>query len=160
MSDALAAATLATALACGLVGGVFFAFSNFVMAALGRRPDREGIAAMQTINVTVINPAFMTALFGTVVPCVGLAAWSIASLGDDGAAWVLAGAVLYVGGCAGVTMAANVPLNEELARQDAADAGAVEVWHRYLRRWTAWNTVRTIASLGAAALLMIGLLEG
>jgi len=111
MSDVVMVATVVTALACGLVGGAFFAFSNFVMAALGRRPDREAIAAMQTINVTVINPGFMIPLFGTVLPCVGLAAWAITSLGDDGAVWVLVGAVLYVVGCAGVTMAANVPLN-------------------------------------------------
>jgi uncharacterized membrane protein len=43
------------------------------MAALGTRPDREGLAAKQAINVTVLNPLFMLLLFGPVVACGGLA---------------------------------------------------------------------------------------
>ena len=38
MTGLLYAATLATALGCGLVAGVFFAFSTFVMPALKRLP--------------------------------------------------------------------------------------------------------------------------
>ena len=41
----------AAVLGCGLVAGIFFAFSTFVMRALGRRPAGEGIAAMQAINI-------------------------------------------------------------------------------------------------------------
>ena len=42
----------------GLTAGVFYAFSTFVMAALARMPPEQGIAAMNSINVTVINPWF------------------------------------------------------------------------------------------------------
>ena len=45
MSGLLYAATLATALGCELVAGVFFAFSTFVMTALKRLKPEEGIAA-------------------------------------------------------------------------------------------------------------------
>jgi uncharacterized membrane protein len=65
MTGVLYAATLATALGCGLVAGVFFAFSTFVMPALKRLPPAHGIAAMQSINTVAVTPAFMTALFGT-----------------------------------------------------------------------------------------------
>ena len=37
---------VATALACGLMSGAFYAFSSFVMAGLGRLPSEQGIAAM------------------------------------------------------------------------------------------------------------------
>src|ERR687895_14764 len=60
MSGLLYAATLVTALGCGLVAGVFFAFSTFVMAALRRLPAAEGITAMQWINILAVTPAFMT----------------------------------------------------------------------------------------------------
>ena len=103
MSDPVTVVTVATAVVCALVGGAFFAFSNWVMDALARRPNREGIAAMQVINVTVINPTFMAALFGVVLPCVGLAVWAVASLGNGaGAGWVLAGSLVYTVGCAGL----------------------------------------------------------
>ncbi|MGH7600945.1 MAG: hypothetical protein ACREOI_31695, partial [bacterium] len=56
--------TLFAALGCGLIAGVFFAFSAFVMKALSRLPPSEGIAAMQSINVAVINPVFLTVFLG------------------------------------------------------------------------------------------------
>ena len=45
---------MATALACGLMSGAFYAFSSFVMAGLKRLPTEQGIAAMQSINVTAV----------------------------------------------------------------------------------------------------------
>ena len=79
MSGILYAATLANALGCGLVAGVFFAFSSFVMAALRRLQPEEGIAAMQSINIVVVTPVFMTALFGTAVASLALAVWAVNS---------------------------------------------------------------------------------
>jgi uncharacterized membrane protein len=73
MSWVLYLATLASALGCGLVAGVFFAFSAFVMPALKRLKPAEGIAAMQAINVAAVTPAFMTVLFGTAAVCGALA---------------------------------------------------------------------------------------
>jgi RNA polymerase sigma-70 factor (ECF subfamily) len=65
----LFALQLFAALGCGLIAGVFFAFSTFVMKALAQRPSVESIAAMQSINITIINPWFMTAFFGTGLAC-------------------------------------------------------------------------------------------
>lgn len=45
-----------TVVGSALMAGVFFAFSTFVMKALRRLPSPQGIAAMQSINVAVINP--------------------------------------------------------------------------------------------------------
>src|SRR5215208_1714033 len=62
-----AAKTPTTALGCGLVAGVFFAFSTLVMPALKRLPPAHGIAAMQSINKLAVTAAFMTTPFGTAV---------------------------------------------------------------------------------------------
>ncbi len=63
------AATVGT----GLAGGIFFAFSSFVMRALGAVPPRAGIAAMNAINVAVINPGFMLVFLGTALLSIALA---------------------------------------------------------------------------------------
>ncbi len=55
-STVVNAMILFCALGSALVAGVFFAFSTFVMKALGRLQPEQGIAAMQSINVTVLNP--------------------------------------------------------------------------------------------------------
>jgi uncharacterized membrane protein len=157
MSDALLVLTLVTALGGGLVAGVFFAFSNFAMAGLGRIPKPEGIRAMQQINITVINPWFMTALFGTGLACLAVIVVALADW-DGSYGWylVISGAV-YIVGCIWVTMAFNVPRNNALAQADADSAEAAQVWDRYLAEWTAWNTVRTVASLATTAGLIGGI---
>jgi uncharacterized membrane protein len=157
MSGVLYAATLATALGCGLVAGVFFAFSSFVMASLKRLPSAQGIAAMQSIIIVAVTPAFMTALFGMAAACLGLAAWAVISWGEGPSALVLAGGTLYLLGTVGVTVACNVPLNNRLATLHPQGAEAAGYWAKYVTTWTAWNHVRTIAALAAAALLTVAL---
>jgi uncharacterized membrane protein len=145
----LFALTIASALGCALVGGIFFAFSNFVMKALFRIPAPSGIAAMQAINVTVLNPLFLALFFGAAAACVVLVIFSIQ------APLRLLGAALYLVGTIGVTMAFNVPRNNALARLDPA--GSVSEWRRYVQEWTWWNHVRTLAAVAAAALLTFDL---
>ena len=157
MTGVFYAATLATALGCGLVAGVFFAFSSFVMAALRRLKPEEGIAAMQAINILAVTPAFMTALFGTAAACLGLVVWGVISRGEQPAALVLAGGALYLVGSIGVTIACNVPLNDGLATLLPRGADAADRWDEYVTKWTAWNHVRTVAALAAAAMLTLAL---
>ena len=157
MSGVLYAATLATALGSGLNAGVFFAFSTFVMPALKRLPAAHGIAAMQSINILAVTPAFMAALFGTAVACLGLVAWAVISSGERPTALVIAGGALYLVGTIGVTIACNVPLNDGLAMLHPQDAGAASRWAEYVTKWIAWNHVRTVAALAAAAVLTAAL---
>jgi uncharacterized membrane protein len=157
MSDALTILTIAGALGSGLVGGVFFAFSTFVMRALARLAPPDGIAAMQAINVTVITPLFMLALFGTAVLGAVLAVWGALELGQDHGPYLLAGGALYVAGVVGTTMTYNVPRNDALAAAGPRDPAAAELWERYLSEWTAGNHVRTVAGLAAAVLLMLAI---
>jgi uncharacterized membrane protein len=157
MTGVLYAATLASALGCGLVAGVFFAFSTFVMPALKRLPPAHGIAAMQSINKVAVTPAFMTALFGTAVACLGMIAWAAIFSSEQPAALVLAGAALYIVGTIGVTIACNVPLNDRLATLHPQGADAAGHWDEYVTKWTAWNHLRAAASLAAAATLTIAL---
>ena len=150
----LGALTLGTAIGCGLVAGVFFAFSTFVMPALARLPAPKGIAAMQSINVTAVTPAFMTALFGTAGACLLLAVYRLVSPAPGTGPAVAAG-LLYLGGTVLVTIVFNVPLNDRLAKVDPESGEGAVFWRRYLRVWTAWNHVRTAAALAASALLLV-----
>lgn len=156
----LFALALFSALGCGLVAGVFFAFSSFVMNALARLPAAQGIAAMQSINVVVINPLFMTAFLGTAVACVLLAVSSVLRRREPGAACLLAGSLFYLVGVILVTMAFNAPRNDALAAVAPAGVEGASLWTSYLGSWTAWNHVRTAASLAAAGLLTVALVLG
>jgi uncharacterized membrane protein len=156
---AILALTFAAAIGSGLVAGIFFAFSSFVMAALGRLPSDQGIAAMNAINVTVINPGFFLAFFGTAAVCLAAAIASLFRWSAGNGTLVLAAAALYLVGCIGVTMVRNVPLNNALAGVSMGTPEAAALWTRYLGEWTLWNTVRTVASAASAILFTTALVR-
>lgn len=142
---------LVSAISSALVAGIFYAFSSFVMPALGRLPGEQGIDAMNAINVTVYTPSFMILFMGTTLLSVILAVWSLFSIGSL-SQLILIASLLYLVGCFGVTMMFNVPLNDQLAAATVESHDAL--WQRFLRDWTTWNTVRTIGA-GLAAVLFI-----
>src|SRR5690242_13170060 len=149
--------TLATALGCGLSAGVFFAFSSFVMPALDRLAPAQSIRAMNAINRVAVTPVFMSALFGTALACVVLGGWALTSWGERSAMLALGGCALFVVGAIGVTMAANVPLNDGLMQVDPRAPGAATRWSNYLSDWTRFNHLRARKAIVAAGLLNPGL---
>lgn len=98
MSGAMTTMTVLALVGSAIIGGVFFAFSSFVMKALANVPSPEGIAAMQSINVVVLNPSFLGAFTGTAVISVVAAAFAIKEWASPSAPFVLAGALLYLVG--------------------------------------------------------------
>jgi uncharacterized membrane protein len=152
--------TVATALGCGLNAGVFFAFSSFVMKALARLQPAQGIAAMQSINLAAVTPAFMTALFGTATAAVAVAVWALVDWDTSFGPYLLAGSACYLLGAIGLTIVYHVPRNNALAAVAPHDAEAAGRWARYVAEWTRWNHLRAAASLAAAASFMLALRIG
>ncbi|MDB5296661.1 MAG: hypothetical protein JWO31_2644 [Phycisphaerales bacterium] len=143
------ALTYAALLGSALMAGTFFAFSAFVMRALGRLPAAQAVAAMQAVNVAVLNPVFLGAFVGTAAASAALGVGAALRWDRAGAGWLAAGAVLYVAGTFGVTAGLNVPLNDRLATVAPDDPDAVRRWAEYAGPWTGWNHVRTAAALAA-----------
>ncbi|PSB54260.1 DUF1772 domain-containing protein [Chamaesiphon polymorphus] len=145
------------AIGCGLMAGVFFAFSTFVMPALARlQPDR-GIAAMQSMNITAINPLFMLALFGTAIACLFIFISALLHWDRSGTIYLSIGSLLYLVGAILVTILANVPLNNALAIVKPDSIEGANFWAKYLRDWMFWNHIRTLAALAASAMFVVSL---
>ena len=142
-------ALLAGAVGTAVNAGAFFAFSSFVMGALGKLPPAQGITAMQSINVVVINPWFMSAFIGTAALSLATSVTAFVRWQEPGAACLLGGSMLYFAGTFLVTMLFNVPRNNALAAVVPTTSDAARLWADYLVTWTAWNTVRTVAALAA-----------
>jgi uncharacterized membrane protein len=151
----LLALKLVALLGCALIAGVFFAFSSFVMSALSRLQPVQGMAAMQSINITVINPLFMGVFLGTAVVCLLLVLLSLLRLDRSDAIYAIVGSLLYLVGTFGVTIAFNVPLNDALAVVNPDSPEGASVWASYLINWTYWNHVRTGAAIAAAIALAL-----
>jgi len=146
---------LAVAMGSATIGGTFFGFSNIVMPALALQPAPSGVRTMQSIDVTVMNGAFLTIFTGTALLGVVLVILSV----FGGSLWIAAGSIAYIVGTFVVTMAINVPMNNRLSGLSADSAEAAAYWRTYLKDWVFWNSVRTIAALLALLLLIMGLVS-
>ena len=143
-----------SAIGCGLLGGLYFAFSAFIMTSLGRIDRGAGIAAMKAINVDIVKSLFMPLFLLTTVSAAALVVLAIVRWGEPGAVAMLLGGIVYVLGMFVVTMIFNVPLNNALAAVDPASGEAASTWARYLKDWTLWNHVRTLACTAATILFI------
>jgi uncharacterized membrane protein len=148
----------ASVLALAALGGVFLAFSDFIMRSLNVTGAPGGIAAMQAINREVFRYVFM-ALFLGMVPVSALVLWyGYVYLTGPVAVLLIAGALIYVVASFGVTAAFNVPLNTALDGLAPDSEAARTFWQaEYLPKWTFWNTVRTCACFASSAAYLFAL---
>jgi uncharacterized membrane protein len=149
--------TLVAILGAGTSGGVFFAFSTFVMTAIDRLPHQQAISAMQQINKAAPSRWFMTALFGTAAVSIGLAVVALRRPSEPYAVYLLVGSALYLAGIV-LTIVYHIPHNDALATVDPTSPGAAQTWAQYVSHWTAWNHVRTLSSLAGAAAFLFALI--
>ena len=142
-----------------LTGGVFKAFSEFVMRGLAQAGPAAGIAAMQGINRTVLRTEFVFAILalGAVTP--GFALYAYFTLDGTAAVLIVAAAAVYLPSTFFMTMLGNVPMNNRLDRVDAASAEGADYWAHYVRRWTALNHFRTLGCIVTGTLYALAALE-
>ena len=144
------------ALGCGLLAGVYFAFSAFIMAAL-ERAGHAGVTAMNSVNVVILRSTFMPLFFGTTLACAALTVLGFVDLADARSLYLIVGGIVHVLGMFVVTVLFNVPLNNALMAVTAETRTGTAIWQNYLRRWTRWNHVRTLSCLAASALFVLAL---
>lgn len=147
--------TLATAAASAVLGGVFVGFSTVVMPALARLPPRDGLAAMQVINVAAPRGWLMLPLIGSAVGSTVVGGGALLAGHGDGRWLLMAGALAGVTAFA-VTVGYHVPRNAALGAVDATSAVADATWASYQPGWTAFNSVRAALALVSAGLMVAG----
>mmetsp|Transcript_55950 Transcript_55950/g.99649 ORF Transcript_55950/g.99649 Transcript_55950/m.99649 type:complete len:189 (+) Transcript_55950:58-624(+) len=132
----------------GLLSGLYFIFSFCVMWSLNKQAPATAITVMNTINVVIINPAFMSVFFGTPLVCAALLfrSWWDGIWKADNVYMATGAAVTLIGEFV-VTMTMNVPMNDALASYDLGSGDDAAEWSNYSTSWTAWNTVRMSASV-------------
>jgi uncharacterized membrane protein len=145
MNLAVTLLTLAAVLGSGLIAGLFFTFSTFVMQALAQVAPQNGIRTMQAINRTVMNPLTMGFFMGTALLSVAIIAYAAFTWSNPQAPWLIAGGALYLASFV-ITAGGNVPMNNALETKDAASDEAAAYWQHYLSRWLTFNHVRAVAA--------------
>ena len=146
-----------TVIAFAFVGGVFLAFSDFIMRSLARTSGTGGVDAMKSINREVFRWVFMALFLGLVPVSLLVAGYGGLVVGQRAGLLLVLAGVIYFIGCFGVTALCNVPMNKALADMDVSAVTTQNYWTAtYLPRWTFWNTVRTTACGVSSFLLLLG----
>jgi uncharacterized membrane protein len=143
------------ALWSAVIGGVFSAFSEFVMSGLLRTAPAGGIEAMQHINRTVIKTQFVAGIISIAVFSVLFAIYSMTIFEGPALVTLILAPIVYLPSVFLMTMFGNVPMNNRLERLDHKTFEAETYWIEYGRDWTRLNHIRTLGSILTAGLYII-----
>ena len=135
------------ALSSGLIAGIYFAFSTFIMQALGKIETSQSVATMNSINTIILRSLFMPLFFGSSIVFVLLIIYAFLHWGKAGSGLFLIAGTVYFIGMFICTVLFNVPLNNSLARLGSNSDDLHQMWSHYLITWTRWNHLRTVSSL-------------
>ena len=146
------------ALWSAVIGGVFSAFSEFIMSGLLRTAPAGGIESMQYINRTVIKTQFVAGILAIAPLSVLFAVYSLWAFEGAARVTLIIAPIVYLPSVFLMTMFGNVPMNKKLERLDHTSPEAEAYWSEYGRVWTRLNHVRSLGSILTAGLYLIATL--
>lgn len=151
-----------TTVLVALIAGLFYSYSCSVNIGLGRLPDDQYLAAMQSINVAILNPVFFLSFIGSLI-MLPLSAWlTYKAQYVTQSNYIITAAAVYIIGAFGVTIFGNVPLNDQLMQFDLSDASAAEIKHQRMlfeMPWNRFHAIRTFCSILSLALVVMGCMQ-
>jgi len=142
------------AVCSSLMAGVYLTFSVVIMKSLATLNSSQGIDAMNAINKVILKTAFMPLFFGSSVIALMMIGLGLRFQSEPGAGATLAAGLIYFFGMFFTTAAANVPLNNKLAKVSGDGEEAQRIWQEYLTRWTRWNASRTVWSFATLVICL------
>ena len=137
----------AAALSSGLVAGVYFAFSGFIMKAFDKLETTQSVTAMNAVNEVILRSLFMPLFFASSIISLLLIVLAFIYWDEAGAGLTLVAGMVYFVGMFVCTVVFNVPLNNTLSGLDTTSNNAKQTWIHYMKNWTKWNHLRTMSSL-------------
>lgn len=137
----------------GLMAGIYFAFSTFIMKALNQLPSLQAAQAMNKINDIIVNTIFLPIFFGSTLWYAGMIVWALADWQSGRSLLVIIAGLTYILGMFVVTAFGNVPLNNKLKASASSDSSLKEYWKVYLRAWIQLNYLRTLSCITSCAVL-------
>ncbi|MEU6857751.1 anthrone oxygenase family protein [Glycomyces sp. NPDC046736] len=155
------ATLLLATITTGLTAGVYTDWSNTIMPGLSEVDDRTFVAAFQALDAAIMNPLFLGVEFTGSLLLIALALILHLRSGQRAVlVWLSVALAAYLVSVV-ITMGVNEPLNQELRSMTDLNSDADFTTARALldeARWTAWNTIRALATLTAFASLAWSLL--
>jgi len=145
----------------GLMTGVFFTWSNAVKPGIGKLGDLEYLTALQSMNRVILNIPFKVVFVFSIIS-VALVPVFYIDLFPKKIFWLyIFTFIIYLVGVFGVTVFANIPLNEKLDKTNLESISTKQI--EELRtsielKWNNFNLIRAVCSAIIFLLLIISLI--
>lgn len=140
------------------IGGIFLAFSDFIMRSFDLVRNQAGIETMQVLNVEIMRSIFMVLFMGLTVLSLVIVVYAAFNLDGTPRLLLIGAGLSYLVGVFAVTAAGNVPLNNQLAALAPETSQALDFWKQtYMTRWVNLNSLRTLACFLASGLTLAAL---
>lgn len=157
--DSLQIALMLAVLLCSLVAGFVLAFAIVVMPGIRKLNDHDFLQAFKVIDRIIQDnqPVFMLVWLGSVGSLVAAALLSSVQLDGADRFLILMATAIYLLGVQLPTATINVPLNNQLQRQDIdtmTELALRKVRMTFEPRWMRWNTIRTLFAILTSVLLI------
>lgn len=153
---------LITATLTGLSAGLLYAYACSVNLGLGRLPDKEYLAAMQSINKEILNPVFFMGFFGALILLPVTSFLNYSQPVTSRFIFLIVATLIYATGTFGVTAFGNVPLNNVLAKinlQSISSAEISKIRIDFEGPWNRLHNIRTVASIISLVFVILACLS-
>jgi uncharacterized membrane protein len=141
----------------GVMAGIYFTFSVFLIKAMNELPELQAAQAMNKINDVIVNTLFLPIFFGSTLWYAGLVIWALSDWQEQSSILQIIAALVYIGGMFVVTAFGNVPLNNRLKELESDDENLATYWYEYQGAWIRLNHIRTISCILALMILTISI---
>lgn len=148
----------AAAIGCAMSAGLFYTFSDFQIRAMRLAAPSAGVEVMQNINREIMRSGTIVVLWGSLLLALLLGLYAALALEGPAVTLLALGAILFVAGVWGVSVAFNIPMNVRLGALPHASSEAAAYWKTYVSRWNLWNHVRSATAVLAAVCFLVGAL--
>ncbi len=157
--DIFSTVLMISALLCSLVAGFVLAFAIVVMPGIKGFKDRDYLQAFKAMDAVIQNnqPVFMVVWVGSILAIVISAFLGIPQLTGSTQMLLIIATAIYLLGVQLPTMTINIPLNNQLQKQDLDAMSAAqlqEARQNFEARWIRWNTTRTVFATLTSVLLI------
>jgi len=144
----------------GLVAGLFYSYDCSVVKGLRSVGDNVYLQTFQSINRAIQNPYFFISFMGCLLMLPITTIFGYKGLNSTGFYLILSATIIYFTGVFGVTVAGNIPLNEQLNSFSIIDADPESVSQMrksFERPWNLFNTIRTWTSILCFGLMILSM---
>jgi len=151
-----------TLITVSLMAGLFYNWSFNITSGLAQLDDRSYLSAMQSLNRSILNPAFFLIFLGSIIT-LPILAFLQSKIAIDTSFYLIAFAgIIYIIGSIGTTFLGNIPLNNKLDILNLSQFGLEECQSfrdTFEARWNRLNLIRTTSSFISMVLLVIPLFQ-